>query len=88
MVIFDTQDRLGNKLDKITSMMNKLTAQAAIKIGHLNLKCTKAKRRGQMRHYYDQGKYQNRYRSNSGDRIMSYKGRAQYGQKIYRKVII
>ena len=33
-----------------------------------------------MRHYYDQGKYQNRFGSNSGDRRMSYRGRAQCRQ--------
>ena len=32
------------------------------------------------RNYYDQDRYQNRYRSNSGDWIMSYRGRGQYGQ--------
>ena len=29
MVTFDTQDRLGDKLDKITSTMSKLTAQGS-----------------------------------------------------------
>ena len=38
------------------------------------------KRRGQTGNYYDQGKYKNRYRSNSGHRRMSYRGRAQYRQ--------
>ena len=33
-----------------------------------------------MRNYYDQGNYQNRYRSNSGDRRMSFRCRVQYGQ--------
>ena len=33
-----------------------------------------------MRYYCDQGKYQNRYRSNSAERRMSYGGRAQYRQ--------
>ena len=36
-------------------------------------------RRGQTRNY-DHGNYQNRYRSNSGDRRTSFRGRAQYGQ--------
>ena len=34
---------------------------------------------GQARSYYDQDRYQNSYRSNSGDNRMSYRGRAQYG---------
>ena len=29
MVMFDTQDRLDDKIDKVTSMMNKLTAQGS-----------------------------------------------------------
>ena len=33
-----------------------------------------------MGNYYDQGNYQNRYRSNRGDRRTSFRGRDQYGQ--------
>ena len=80
MVTFDTQDRLDNKLDKITSMISKLTAEGSSQNRPFKPKIYQGKRRGQMRHYYDQGKYQNRYRSNNGDRRMSYRGRAQYGQ--------
>ena len=41
--------------------------------------------RGKIRNYYNQDRYQGRYRSNGGDRRMSYRGRAQYGQN-YREM--
>ena len=77
---FDTQERLDDKLDKITCMMSKLTAQGSSQKRPFNPKIYQGKRRGQSRNYYDQDRYQNRYRSNSGDRRMSYRGRAQYGK--------
>ena len=43
VIMFDTQDRLDNKIDKLTSMMSKLTAQGSNKINHLNPKFIKAK---------------------------------------------
>ena len=67
------QDRSDDEIDKLTSMMTKLTAQFKPKI-------YQGKRRGQTRNYYDQGNCQNRCRSNSGDRRVSVRGRAQYGQ--------
>ena len=57
-------------------MINKLTAQGSNQNRLFKPKIYQGKRRGQMRHYYDQGKYQNRYGINSGDRKMSYRGRA------------
>ena len=74
MVTFDVHNRLGDKLDKITPMMSKLTAQGSNQNGPFKPKIYQDKKRGQMRYYYDQGKYQNRYISNSGDRRMSYRG--------------
>ena len=74
-VTFDMQDRLDDKIDKLTSMMNKLTAW-----GNNEYKKFKPKiyqrRRGQSRNYYDQDKYQSRYTLSSGYR----RGRGQYGQ--------
>ena len=81
VVTFDTRDRLDDKLDKITSMMSKLTAQDNNQIWPFTPKINQGKRRGLTRNYCDQDGYQNGYRSNSGDRRMSYRGRAQYGQK-------
>ena len=60
--------------------MSKLTAQGSNQNQLFKPKIYQGKRRGQGRNYYDQDRYQNRYRSNSGDRRMSYRGRAQYGQ--------
>ena len=80
VVTFDMQDRLDDKIDKFTSMMSKLTAQGNNQNTLLKPKIYQGKRRGQTRNYYDQGNYQNRCRSNSGDRRMSFRGRAHYGQ--------
>ena len=80
VVTFDTQDRLDVEIDKLTSMMAKLTAQDSSQNRPFKPKIYQGKRRRQTRDYYVQGKYQNRYRLNSGDRRMSYRGRAQYGE--------
>ena len=60
--------------------MSKLTALGNNQNKQFKPKIYQGKRRGQTRNYYDQGNYQNRYRSNSGDRRTSFRGRAQYGQ--------
>ena len=60
--------------------MSTQTAQGSNQNRPFKPKIDQCKRRGQSMNYYDQDKYQNRYRSNSGDRRMSYRGRAQYGQ--------
>ena len=80
VVTFDSQDRLDDKLDKLTSMMSKLRAQGSNPNRPFKPKIYQGKRRGQTRNYYDQGNYQNRYRSNSRDGRMSFIGKAQYGQ--------
>ena len=77
---FDTQDRLDDKIDKLMSMISKVTAQGNNQNKQFKPKIYQGKRRGQTRNYYDQGNYQNRYRSNSGDRRTSFTSRAQYGQ--------
>ena len=46
VVTFDTQDRLGDKLDKITSMMSKLTSQGSNQNRPYKLKMHHGKRRG------------------------------------------
>ena len=80
VVTFDTQDRLNHKLHKFTFMMSKLTVQCSSQNTSFKLEIYQGKRRGKARSYYDQDRYQNRYRANSGDRKMSYRGTAQYGQ--------
>ena len=61
-------------------MVSKLTGQGSSQNRPFKPKIYQGKRRGQPRNYYDQDRYQIRYRSNSGDRRMWYRGRAQYGQ--------
>ena len=46
VVTFDMQDRLDNKLDKITSMMSKLTAQGSNQTRPFKPKIYPGKRRG------------------------------------------
>ena len=75
LVSFYIWDRLDDKLDKIISMMNKLTAQ-----GSNQNRLFKPERGGQARNNYNQYRYQSRYRSSSGDRRISYRGKGQYGQ--------
>ena len=79
------QDRLDDKIDKVTSMIGKLTTQGDNQNRWFKPKIYQSKQRGQSRNYYDQnncdqGNYQNRYRSDSGDRGISFRGRDQYRQ--------
>ena len=67
-----------------TSMIRKLTAQGNNQNKPFKPKIYQGKRRGQTRNYYDQGNYQNRYRSNNGYRKMSFQGGAHY-ELHYRK---
>ena len=78
-VTFDMQDGVEEKIDTLTVMMSKLAANNEGTNEQFKPKIFKSKRRGQSRNFhdkcnYDQRNYQNRYRSNSGDR------RIQYGQ--------
>ena len=77
---FDMQDSLGDEIDKLTSMMSKLTAQGNNQNKPFKTRIYQGKRRGQKRNYYDQSNYQNRYRSNSEDRRISFRGSAQCRQ--------
>ena len=61
-------------------MMSKLTTQDNNQNKQFKPKIYQDKRRGQKRNNYNQGNYQNRYRSNSDDKRMAFRGRALYGQ--------
>ena len=81
---FDTKDSLEENIDRLTTMMSKLTAQDDEQNKQFKPKIYQCKRRGQMRkfydkHTYDQRNYLNRYRSDSRDRRISFSGRIQCG---------
>ena len=82
-IIFDTQDSLDEKLDRVTSMMSKLRTQDDDQKKQFKRKIYQSKRRRKTRNFYDQNygqrNYQNRYRSNSGDKRISFSGRIKYG---------
>ena len=72
-VTFEKQDGLEDKIDGITVMMSNLAAKYDGTNEQFKLQIYQSKRRGQIRncykkHNFDQRNYQNRYRSNSGDR--------------------
>ena len=81
---FDTLGTLDDKIDKLTSVMNISTGQDNSQNRPIKPTIYQGKRKGQTRNYYNQDRYQDRYTSNSGDRRMSYRGRAQYRQN-YRE---
>ena len=78
-VTFDTQNSLDDKIDKLTSLMSKLTAHDNNQNKQFTPKIYQIKWTGQSRNYYDQNNYdqrnyQNRYKSNSRDRRTSFIG--------------
>ena len=82
---FDTQDGLEEKIDKLTTMMSKLTAEDDGLNKQFKSKIFQGKRRGQTRNFYDrcnydQRNYWNRYRSDSIDRTISFSCRIQCEQ--------
>ena len=83
-VTFNTQDSLDEKIDRLMSMMSKLTVQDYDQTKQFKPRIYQSKRRGQKRNFYhqsyDQSNYQIRYRSNIGDRRILFSGRIQYGQ--------
>ena len=81
-VSFNMQDRLDDKVDKLSSMMSKLTAQGNKQDNWFKPKIYQGKGRGQTKQKYDQGNYQTRNRSVISERRKSFKGR--YGQN-YRQ---
>ena len=60
---FNMQVWLEDKIDKLTSMMRKLTAQGSKQDKQYKPKIYQGKKRRQMKHNYDQGSYWTRNRS-------------------------
>ena len=56
-VTFDMQDSLDDKIDKLTSMMSKWTAQDNDQDKQFKPKIYQSKWRGQLRNYSDQNNY-------------------------------
>ena len=79
-VTFDTQNRLEEKISRLTMMMSKLTTKEEGLSNWFKTEIYQSKRRGQNRKIYDRCNYQNSYRSGSGDRRISFRGRIQCGQ--------
>ena len=82
-VTFDTKDALEEKIDRLMTMMSKLTAQDDEQNKQFKPKIYQGRRRGQVRNIYgkynyDQRNYQNRCKADSRDRI-SFSGRIQCG---------
>ena len=71
MVLFDTKEELGDKMDKLAVMMGKLATRDSTTGRKFKLQIHQSRGRGHKRNY-NQRNYQNRYRSNnrsnSGDR--------------------
>ena len=72
-VSFDTREELGDKIDKLVVMIGKLTTRDSRSGRQFKPQVYQGKGRGQNqsncdRHNYDQSGYQNRYRSDNGDR--------------------
>ena len=80
VVAFNMQDRLDNKIDKLTPMMSKLTAQGNKQDKQFKPKIYQGKKRAQTKHNYDQANQHNRNRSISGDRRTALRGRGRYIQ--------
>ena len=86
-VSFDTQDMSDIKIDKLTSMISKLSTQGSNQNIPFKPRFIKDKRRGQgINNYYDRGRQWVRLRSSSSDRYRrsNYRNRPQYGQN-YRE---
>ena len=86
-VSFDSEEELGDKIDKLAVMIGKLAARDSRTSRQFKLQIYQNRGRGQNRSY-NQRNYQNRYRSNnrlnSGDRgqYRQDKGRPRYEQKL------
>ena len=77
-VSFDMKEELGDKIDKLAVIRGKLATRDSGAGRQFKPQIHQSRGRGQnkgnyYRHNYDQQSYQNRYRSDSGDR-------RQYGQ--------
>ena len=74
---FNTQDGLEDKIDRLTVMMSQLTTKDGGLKKQFKPKLYQGRGRGQSRniynrHSYDHCGYQNRYRSNSGERRIQF----------------
>ena len=75
------QDSLDDKIDKLTSMMSKLTTQDNNQKKQFKSKIYQGRWGGQARNNYpNHSNYQNKCRLNSEDRRTSFRGRGQYRQ--------
>ena len=63
-VSFDTREKLGNKIDKLTVMIGKLAAKDSGRVKKFKPQVHQNRGRGQNRGY-NQRNYQNRYRSDN-----------------------
>ena len=86
-VSFDTREELGDKIDKLAVMIGKLAIRDSGLVRQFKPQIYQGRGRGQNRgNYdrcnYDQQGYQNKYRSDSGDRrqYRQDRGRARYEQ--------
>ena len=83
LLSFDTQAMLDNKVDKLTSMMSKLSAQGRNQNKLFKPKMSQGGKRGQGgNNYYDRGRKWDRFGSSSSDRYRrpNYRYRLQNGQ--------
>ena len=82
-VSFDTKEELGDKIDKLAVMIGKLATRDSRRGRQFKPQIYQNRGRGQKRNY-NQRNYQNRYRSNSGDREQY---RQDRGRPRYEKTI-
>ena len=90
-ITFNTWDGLEDKIDKLTVMMGKLAARDNRTNRQFKLQIYQSRRRGQSRNFYDpptydRGNYQNRYRSNSRDRVIQFRGQSRGRSKVWTKL--
>ena len=67
-VSFDTQDILDNKIEKLTSMMSKLSTQGSNQNILFKPKIYQGRKRGQGRNNYEIDRQLDMFRSSSSDR--------------------
>ena len=79
-VTFDTQDSLEKRIDRLTVIISKVAAKDNELNKQFKPKIFQSRRNFYDKCNYDQRNYQNRYRSNSGDRRVSFSSGIQCGQ--------
>ena len=87
-VSFDVKEALGDKIDKLAVMIGKLATRDSKTSRQFKPQIYQNRGRGHNRNY-NQGNYQNRYRSNSGDRgqYIQDKGRPKYEKIIGEEIL-